>query len=310
MKSIKNDFPNPVLAEGRDDYIPGCYFYTHFEEAEISITDDSIDIPLDYKLVCYGLEQLIVNDQAKVVVNVRSSAASYSRMVVFDNDNQKITIRIPKYGVIRNIEIQGFIVANTVIENFACPDEFNPLYFDRETFEIRKGDILATEDIKTIFVDDSELEKPISSIFNISCNEELKTEIEINYESEKIEIYLNPNLNSLYRHFINFNKTGSLRRYANAIIVYPVLVEIIGFMRACEHDTSAEYDHFKDLRWYRAIVKKAEKYDYSFTEPKMSDVAFADTLLKDIASDAMQSFKSVLDQEANSGETEYLGGAD
>lgn len=35
MKSVKNEFPNPVLAVGRDDYIESCRFYTTFNEEEI-----------------------------------------------------------------------------------------------------------------------------------------------------------------------------------------------------------------------------------------------------------------------------------
>ena len=32
MKAIKEEFPNPVLATGRDDYIDACRFNTSFEE--------------------------------------------------------------------------------------------------------------------------------------------------------------------------------------------------------------------------------------------------------------------------------------
>ena len=52
MKSVKTEFPNPVLASGRDDYIDSCQFGTTFEETEISVTADDIVIPINYNLVC------------------------------------------------------------------------------------------------------------------------------------------------------------------------------------------------------------------------------------------------------------------
>ena len=33
MKAVKDEFPNPVLAIGRDDYIESCSFSTTFEES-------------------------------------------------------------------------------------------------------------------------------------------------------------------------------------------------------------------------------------------------------------------------------------
>ena len=34
MRAIKNEFPNPVLALDRDDYIEGCFFYTTFNDLD------------------------------------------------------------------------------------------------------------------------------------------------------------------------------------------------------------------------------------------------------------------------------------
>lgn len=63
------------------------------------------------------------------------------------------------------------------------------MYFGSATFEIRKGDILATEDSKSIYVDDTELEKPISSIFSITEHEGQEYDIQPNMYGEKIEIF-------------------------------------------------------------------------------------------------------------------------
>ena len=66
MKAIKDEFPNPVLAAGRDDYIDSCSFRTVFDENEIIVdlgayTGDTIidylNTYTDYKKIyCYEIK--------------------------------------------------------------------------------------------------------------------------------------------------------------------------------------------------------------------------------------------------------------
>ena len=51
MKSVKNEFPNPVLAAGRDDYIESCRFYTTINEEEIVVDTENIVFPMRYVLI-------------------------------------------------------------------------------------------------------------------------------------------------------------------------------------------------------------------------------------------------------------------
>jgi len=83
MKAIKEEFPNPVLAAGRDDYIDSCIFRTVFDENEIIVDTENIVIHVKYSLVCNGLQALIDSGDAAVVVSVKSSAASYSKLFRF-----------------------------------------------------------------------------------------------------------------------------------------------------------------------------------------------------------------------------------
>lgn len=307
MKSVKTEFPNPVLASGRDDYIDSCQFGTTFEETEISVTADDIVIPINYNLVCKGLQDLVEREQAVAVVSVKSSASSYSRLFRFPKDSKTMELRIPKYSVVKRIEIAGAIIAATAIPGFRCEGEFNELYFGSSAFEIRKGDILAREDSRIIYVDDSELEKPIASIFNINKMPEQADDVVAEFDGEKIEINLKEELYGLYYKFKEFNN-GALRRYITGIIVYPVLVEAIS--KICEHYQNGGDDGRDELRWFRAIERKAEKIGISFDGYEDSYSTVADKLLGNIALDALKSFKDMLESEMNSGETHMIGGQD
>nr|DAF69877.1 MAG TPA: hypothetical protein [Caudoviricetes sp.] len=311
MKAIKDEFPNPVLAIGRDDYIKNCSFRTTFEESGIVVDAENITIPIKYQLVCNGLQSLVDAGDAVVVIKVKSSAASYSKLFRFPVGVCEMPISVPKFSVVNKIDLEGAVIAAHNIDQFRCEGEFNELYFGSATFEIRKGDILASEDSRSIFVDDTELEKPISSIFDISRNDDQASDVVPNYYGEKIEIRLKSELYELYYNFKDFNN-GALRRYAAGIIVYPVLVEAIGFVMAHyqgEEDGGDGTD-FSAKRWFRAIEHKADAKGIDFSNPGDYASTIANDMLGDIALDALRSFKYTLDSEVNSGETQMIGGVD
>lgn len=310
MKAIKDEFPNPVLASGRDDYIESCRFYTTFEENDIVVDSDNIIIPIKYVLECDGLQKLIKSEDAVVVVMVKSSAASYSKLFRFPIEKSKMTIKVPKFSVVNKMDLTGSIIATHNIDAFTCEGEFNELYFGVATFEIRKGDILAIEDSRSVYVDDSELERPISSIFTISEREEQEHIIEPFFYEQKIEIFLKKELYDLYWHFKDFNN-GALRRYVTGIIVFPVLVEAVTYiMGYYQNEGSGDDSDFSGKRWFRTIVRKVESFGIDMSSCQDSPVTLADRLLGGVSLDAMKSFKDTFDKEVNSGETQMIGGVD
>ena len=309
MKAIKEEFPNPVLAAGRDDYIDACRFNTSFEEGEIVVDSDNISIPINYQLECQGLSSLIKSGDAVAVVLVKSSAASYSKLFRFTDDLSAMTISVPKFAIVNKMDVTGSIIAAHDIPAFRCEGEFNDMYFGSATFEIRKGDILATEESRTIFVDNSELEKPISSIFDISKREEQDSDVVPSFYGEKIEIYLKRELYDLYYNFKDFNN-GALRKYATGIIVYPVLVEAVKYVIGYYQNSDDEEFDFSEKRWFRAIVHKIEKKDVDLSKYDESPTTLADNLLGGISLAALHSFKETLDSEINNDEIQMIGGID
>lgn len=311
MKAIKEEFPNPVLSNDRDDYIESCSFQTSFSEKSITVDEEFIVIPIKYDLNCNGLAKLIEIGDAVVVVKAKSSGVSFSALYRFPAGSEEMNIKIPKYSVVKRIDIEGSIIASKDIKEFRCEGEFNDLYFGTATFEIRKGDVLANEAVRTIYLDDTELEKPLASIFNISCNEEQEYDVMPAFDDDKIEVRLKKELYDLYYEFKDFNN-GTLRRYAASVVVYPVLVEAVGYIIAYYQD-DGEYSgaaDYSEKRWFRAIEHKAGIKGIDFSNCQESPTTLANDLLGDIALDALKSFKDTLEIEVNSGETELIGGVD
>lgn len=314
MKSEKYEFPNPVLALVRDDYIESCKFYSEFDKDKIAVDNDNIIFQIKYVLACKGISDLVRAEDAAVVVKVKSSAASYSRLFKFAADACELTVKVPKFAVVEKMEVSCCIVASRDMEKFRCDGEFNDLYFGSSTFEIRKGDVLATEDSRTIYVDSSELEKPIESIFLISKMDAQAGYVEPDFYGNghpgKIVINLKEELFNVYYTLKDFNN-GALRRYVTGIIVYPVLVEAIGYVVSYYQNLDTDgFVDFSDKRWFRAIERQAESKGYDLKSCDESPTALANTLLGNIALDALGRLKEVLDEEINSGETQMIGGID
>lgn len=304
MKAVKEEFPNPVLAAGRDDYNANCTFCTQFKEDDIAVDKEKINIPIQYKLKCDGLNSLIKSGDAVCIVLIKSSAASYSNIFKFGNGENSMTISIPKYDVVNKIELTGTIIAAKDIKFFRCEGEFNEMYFGTSTFEIRKGDILATEETRFIYVDNSELEKPISSIFNIIRDNEQDADIIPYFDDEKIEIHLKGELFDLYYLFKDFNN-GVLRRYATGTIVYPVLVEAIAYIKKIYPDGPD-----CDRRWARTIIHQAGLKGVVWDNDSEPETTIADKLLGGISLDSLKRLKATLDSEINNGESQMIGGID
>lgn len=218
MKSVKNEFPNPVLALGRDDYIDSCQFFTAFESENVRVTADNIVIPIAYTLICKGLKNLVEAEKAIVIISVKSSAASFSKLYRFPTNSTSMELHIPKYNVVKRIEVTGYIIAAAPINQFRCDGEFNDLYFSDSTFEIRKGDILARENSRIIYIDDSELEKPkypvaISNVSSVkrkrkyTCDEQADLDIKTSNNLIGDIINLSQELNT--RIWDKVNRGGS-----------------------------------------------------------------------------------------------------
>ncbi len=302
----KKNYPYPVLAHGRDDYNDECSFEIRFFEDEIVVTEKYIEIPVSYELICSSLEKMILAKRAQVVVKINSRSANYSRLFIFEAETKKGKILIPKFDVIRSVELTGLIVACELVPKFSCA-ELNQLYFAGTTFSFQKGDFFAIDTTRKIYIDDSELEKPIASIFLINRGREQEEDIVVDFTDEKISINLSDDLNKMYWTLKDFNN-GALRRYVMAAIVYPALIEAIEQIK--NHYRGIEDENYSEKRWFRAIELKAQKHNIIMAEYGESSVTLADKLLGNIAMDALGSFKEMFEQEINNGEMQLIGGVD
>ena len=306
MQFIKKEFPNPVLGEGQEDYKKGNTFHLIIDQARIKQTRSEIQIPCQYNLVCPGLETYIAHGDACTFLQITCTSTNYSSIRILRPEEKDAVISIPTADISREVKFTALIVAARNIENFFCK-EFNPDYFGSSTFKLRKGDILAYDEL-LLPIDDTELDKPISSIFDVCKNNELSeddSDIVPDFYSDKIKINLNPKLFDAY-HMIATQNRGQFDRLASAVIVFPVLVEAITFIQ----NDLMEDDLIRNYRWYGAIIQKSKTLGIKIEERDLSAVSIASLLLKHIASDSLINFCDFINRELNSGEIMEEGQGD
>ena len=202
---------------------------------------------------------------------------------------------MPKQAVAKSVNAQAFIVATAETNSFALP-EHNQVYFSGVQFSLRKGDLLGESSEFEIKLDDSELQKPLSSIFIIRQNDDTQESVVPNINEDKIVIYLSPRMYDVY---FQMRKRHELRRYLSAVIILPALVEVLSYMQLEHEDRS-----YENLRWYRAIQAKLPSVGVTdIVEPGMMLTTVANRLVGDVSWEALYSLKETIDDINRNSET-------
>lgn len=285
------EYPHPVLQPGSSDYRDGCSFDVVFDEAKQRIEENEIVLHIGYALECPGLEKMIGEAEAEVCVIVHSPAASYRRMHAVKAGGTAIKMRVGKFDVVEKLELRCVVVSSVENNRFELAD-FNPLFFENTRFKVKKGAILALTDKVTLYLDDTELEKPVESIFRINRRNEQEAQIQPDFASDtgKIEINLCSELYELYNS-IEQGYAKTFRRCLTGAVVLPVLVEAIDAF-------SEDYEFYHEFRWARVVERKLEHRGVDIQKHDESSIELADMLLGNVIEGSLDSFTAVIEEQS------------
>lgn len=262
MKKIAiMDFPNPVLFPDSFDYSSDCSF--RLTIGEVIIEEDAngnICIPVKYLLQCNVLKEAILCGDAEVIVRIKSIHASFLRCFPFPEGKTEFLIKIPKFDIIHNVEIDGIIVAKKKILDYEAPGEWNDEIFDGQTFTIEKGSFLAYYTTIKLYLDASELEKPIKSLFRYRYNPELSQSVVPDFDGDCIFIDLkDQNFKSLQStKALLDNELKTNLDNAVAMVLVQAVANVIDELDRMKREEE-ESSEMSEKKWFRTILYKAEK---------------------------------------------------
>ena len=292
MRNKTTEYPRPVLNEYLRDFVG-----SRFEICDpvIEENDDFLEFHISYELECPGLEELINQGLAKVLVRITCNRTMY-RDVMSLLPGGTAVIKVDKHRVTESLYIQGMIVATQAFENYRL-DEFNKKYFGNIPFNIRKGDVLANEpgmDIKLNTI----LESNAAGIVQIGVDTSI-TSVKVTYGSleetdprltDYIVVWLPEKEYKVYSDLTNKRhlKFG-VERFLHASLFLPAIVEAISLIKAEEELDEGDIEvHYLGTIWANSIsnaLKKNGIEDISSTTK--TNVELANNILGDVMSDSL-----------------------
>lgn len=304
MRNKRMDFPHPVLNEYSNDFVDNNFSMTVLSEDD---SDNSISISVSCELTGKGLNSMLKEGLLAGFARVICSKTSYREIfpisLVTDTE-----ISVLKDNVAGSFEVQGFIIAKENGIKYSLED-FNQLYFANLSFELRKGDIVASEPGITVKLD-TLLEKEAAGIVFIS-RDASKNEIEVKYakadeDDEKLMDYIVIIMPE--REYNNYNKLrtkkhlrSSIERFLQSSIILPAIVEGIGRLRReAEFKMSDETyeEEYAGTVWAESLMNAIRSKGYDdLTESinHISDYELANKVLKDVVSDSINNLMQKMD---------------
>ena len=250
---IKNRlFPYPIL----DNYKNSSTFEKsnyridyEVEENNTSITLKNAKIVTDNQTII----NLIKNEKAKACLVVECPDTIYRD--IYSIGLEPVNIILNKSNIVGNVVVSGFIYANENIK------EYNDIDFVEEyreySFEIDKFDIMAIDNGEIFKIDlDENIDKKISSIFSIIKDENSKESMEINFDRNKIQIFIPSKEFSIYDRLKNNDNFNNI---FFSILAIPALTQALFEIRnrLCNGYTIDEIEF--EYTWFISIEKAYQK---------------------------------------------------
>lgn len=292
MRNNTTQYPRPVLNEYLRDFKDSKFEISapSFEE-----TSDSIIFNFSYILACAGIEKLIEEGYAKVIIRLTCSRTSY-RAVFELKTGEETQIIINKKHVVDSIDIQGIIVATQAYSSYKL-NEFNKNYFGELSFVLRKGDVVANEPGMEIKLN-TVLEKTAAGVVLIAGDATIET-TKVRYATleETDPMYTNYIIVLLpQKEFETYKKLTKkkhlkygIERFLQATLILPAIVEAISIIKEEElsHPEDVE-NHYLGTVWADSLITALAKNGIEdLTITQKTNVELANIILGDVVSDSI-----------------------
>lgn len=311
MRKSEINFPHPMLSEYSKDYLPECSFSVDL--ADIQETSYEFVLPFTYTVTSSGLKEMIDKQQATVVIRLYCSATSYREVFKFDSNNT-LDIRVSKNSIAKRVELQGAIIATIDAKGFNLP-EHNQQFFSGTNIELKRGNILAESDPIQINIDDSELEKQLSSIVLIDSTAGIDC-LHVNYNDEEDGlIHIRMPEREYQEYFTlrkNYNRYG-ISRFLQSAVIMPALTEAIQLLRveAVQKEYDPEFEEiYSTTIWADSILGKCDDLQRDILDNSISAYALANEILHFVTKDAVAELHRKAQEMYNNNGATRIGGID
>lgn len=238
MKLKHRTFPYPVVGNG-DDVDAG--FQTPIQ---VHRRDEAFELDVRCMMSSESLEKLINKKQAGYGLHVECTRTLYRKLFPLRVNREGLaSARIEVADVSGAVEVNVVVYAKEDIPRYKVSEAHSD--YGNKAFFVSRGDFLAISE-GTLFDADirRDMLRSIDSIMTVSPRDDNETEMEADFNGDKIAINLSKDDFESYQ---SVKRDMMFRELAAQAIVLPVLVE------ALEHIKSGSPD-YEDLRWFRNLT--------------------------------------------------------
>lgn len=202
-------FPYPILSNSTDDY-PNSRFDLEVDFFEI---EDKYRFQIKYEITSNYIKRIIERNLVNIILVIKSTDSKY-----FVLDKEYVDIEKNRIGVQGSkTEIQLYIKTTTQL-HYVNNDDLHPSYNeDKNLIFIEKDRVIGYSNIVKF---DGEMKKPFN-LFKFKFDEDLKSDISIDFETELIIIkykndrfkYVKFNRKRLNYHYVYLGLSRALMKF-------------------------------------------------------------------------------------------------
>ena len=264
-------YPHPVL--GIEDDIKGT------SQVKLKVSSDATSILLEnsFNMQNEDLQKLIDDKKASYCIHL-CYTGTFFRQNYTTYKSIADTIKIPSSNLNGEVELDYFICAEESIQGYN--NKLSNEDYENNEFNLSRGDILAYLGKGKFYANKTFQEiNSISSFMNVNTDGKSNHPFYIDYNDEKITIYLSQEDYELYQEI----KLKKFSPILHAALVLPALLHMIFFI---ETEESLDY---KNKTWFKVlneILEKLNESDPLKAAQKILDLPLARAFnsLKDIQS--------------------------
>jgi hypothetical protein len=273
MKVNTKSYPHPVL--GNEDDLGGFFkvdFHYELSREEVALN------PV-FALQNSAIENLMKNNKASFVVEVQCRSTFFRTSF----STKKLIERfiIPSRLVRERVIVGFYICADQNINGYA-PSDPHPDY-NEIRFDVEKGDVLAIGGFCSFIAekDFDPLRPPVSSFMSIVVGNHHEGPMQIDYESQKIQIILSK---ADWKSYLSVRSQKAAVGILHSAIVFPALIDAI-------YQITNGTGDYEDKNWYGRLEAILEAKSLRDKDPFES----AQKILENPANRSFQGISSLLE---------------
>lgn len=277
----------PIIQEDNID------FKTKIFTANITMVESRTNARMavfhvDCSLTNQYIKDLINKGKAKIYVHCECPVTSFR--INYPISKLSDDIIVPSAFIMKSLELNVFICLEEDIDNYNSPDFSDE--FEGFIFNLKKGQIIGKSHtfIADIVKSGSDFQNWPSVITIMRATDNEDTKLNVQYDDDKIIIYLNAENYDIYSNFSSKEIKNTLIR----LVVFPAIIEVL-----CGVKSEEDSELYTEKNWYKVVETQLKSLDPNFNDLQSyllnrTPLEIANILFKDSLNQSFQEINEMM----------------